>query len=788
MLACTARAGELSAQEAPPPGPGATAPENAASERPARLLDRQPFDRITLDAANDNAVIETMLLDLPERRVPDPLPRQGRLELRQLSQPSVAYVLEWSAVAKVELYEQMLLAEAVRLTASGDFAAAFDDLAFLRTNYPDLPGLAAALDEYLWRDASSAFAGGDGEGAWPALLALYERDPQYPRLTSAVQAVSDSLINRRLVEKNYSAARAVLALVQQHFPKLELANVARWREKFDVDAKAQIAAARSALENRNFDAARDAAMVAEAMAPELDEPRDLLRQIQAAAPEMRVGVTQLGAATPPTQTPTWAAARIAPLVDPRLVDMVDFGAEGGVYVCRFGEIKTNTSGLETALRLPPAALQQGLTPDAIARGLTETAGADRPGAEDLAAALANVSLAEGREVRVGWRQPHLHVEAFLGIPLRQLTDTEHSRGLWFDASSAAGGPAAALRFVRSGAGDPSGGGPQYVVEVAFGDEEAALAALSRGEIDAVDRVPPWQLEEARATHGVVVVPYPLPTVHVLVPNPQSPLLGLREFRRALCYGTDREGIVRDILLGGQSAPGYVVLSGPFPAGSSLSDPVGYAYDSNIVPRPYEPRLAALLAGVARATLAKRDLEDRKARGEKIEPPDPTVEPKLPPLEPLVLAHPADPIARVACQALKLQLDRVGIPIKLVEIPGGEPDATVAYDLLYAELAVCEPLTDARRLFGAEGVAGRSSALMVGALDELARAENWNDARERLHKIHRIAHFDLPLIPLWQTVNYFARRTWLAGVGERPLTLYQNLGDWRKEFSAEVAAK
>jgi ABC-type transport system substrate-binding protein len=320
-----------------------------------------------------------------------------------------------------------------------------------------------------------------------------------------------------------------------------------------------------------------------------------------------------------------------------------------------------------------------------------------------------------------------------------------------------------------------------VVERPMPDDDAALAELVRGDVDAIDRVPPWLLEQARQAADVVVGQYALPTVHMLVPNPKHPLLAMREYRRALCYGADREGIVRDILLGGEPATGFVALSGPFPAGVGLNDPLGYGYNPDILPRSYEPRLAALLASVARATLAKRDLAERKARGEEVPEPDPTVEPTLPPPTPLVLAHPSDPLARVACQALKLQLDRVGLPIQLVELPADGADAALEYDLLYVEAAIWEPLLDARRLLGDNGVGGAGSALMAAALDELAKAENWNEARRRLREIHRIAHFDLPVIPLWQTVNYFAHRTWLDGVGDRPLTLYQNLDEWRREF-------
>ena len=212
------------------------------------------------------------------------------------------------------------------------------------------------------------------------------------------------------------------------------------------------------------------------------------------------------------------------------------------------------------------------------------------------------------------------------------------------------------------------------------------------------------------TPGIVVGQYRLPTIHVLIPNQNNPLLALREFRRALCYGTDRAAIVKDILLAGDEAPGFVPLSGPFPAGVSLNDPAGYGYNSDLAPRPYEPRLAALLAGVARVTLAKRDLAERKERGEEVPPADPKVEPKAPPPDPLVLAHSADSLARIACQSLKLQLDSVGIPIKLVEISADDPDVPLpAYDLLYAELCIWEPLIDCAAAVGSRRRRGSGRA-------------------------------------------------------------------------------
>src|SRR5688500_6122517 len=131
---------------------GNSSEEEASLELEVRLLERDPFDRITLDEANGSAVIETVLLDFPERRVPNPFPESGELSIRRLSEPSIPYVISWSAIEKIDLYEQMLLAEAERLTAANNFAEAFEYLAFLTTNYPRLPGLEAALQSHLWRE------------------------------------------------------------------------------------------------------------------------------------------------------------------------------------------------------------------------------------------------------------------------------------------------------------------------------------------------------------------------------------------------------------------------------------------------------------------------------------------------------------------------------------------------------------------------------------------------------------------------------------------------------------
>jgi ABC-type transport system substrate-binding protein len=192
--------------------------------------------------------------------------------------------------------------------------------------------------------------------------------------------------------------------------------------------------------------------------------------------------------------------------------------------------------------------------------------------------------------------------------------------------------------------------------------------------------------------------------------------------------------------------------------------VRYAYNSQLKPRPFEPRLAAILATVGWSSITGQVSQGGDGLSQIPE---------------LVLAHPADPIARLACQSIQVQLGRIGIRVKLREYTADDLLAgRVDYDLRYAELAMWEPVVDARRLLGTDGLAGAgASSYLLAALRHLDEATNWKDVRARLSEIHEIASHDLPVIPLWQTVNFFAYRASVSDIGDAPVTLYQNVDHW-----------
>jgi tetratricopeptide (TPR) repeat protein len=736
-----------------------------------RVCDRPPFDQILLDEVNKSAVLNVEPLDLPERKMPtQPV---GQITIRLIADPTRPFEVSWQSIRTVVFFEQLLLTEAQRLTNEGKFDDAFDYYARLLREYPTLPGLNEAANDFLRRNAVQLYQSQQLDRALAVLTALYERQPNAPGLLAAVDGVCGKMIEQQLRDKNYAAARSVLDLWQQQFRRLNSPNAAAWEQRFAAAAERQVNEARQNIADKKYVAARKAIGRARDVWPEYEPAHDLLAEIQRANPSVSVGVFEASPRQPVRRIDDWASLRASRLLEPTITEIIEFGSEGGVYRSRYGAWVSDERGLRLSLKLAkPAELPADDTPSAdfIARFFLNMADPTRPEYRpDFAAVLAGVSV-EGTEwVHLDWKRPHVRPEALLQLPLTRLVVDGAGReasetitpAAWVVADSEPG--SMALNAV------PTANRPRTqlrtIVEQTMSDDQAAVAALLHGEIDVLDRVPPWQVERLRATKGIRVDSYGLPTVHVLVLNPAKALSRQREFRRALCFGIQRDRIVKQMLLGGAELPGFTVLSGPFPAGLSFHDSLRYAYNNQIEPRPFEPRLAAVLALVAWSKVL-----DPKGQG-NIE---------LAPMPKLVLAHPDDPVARVACETIQLQLAKAGISITLVEFTADELLAgKVEYDLRYAELAVWEPVADARALVGPGGLAGElGSPYLTAALRELDDATNWKDVRAKLSEIHDVAHHDLPLIPLWQTVNFFAYRTAVHGIGASPVSLYQNVDQWR----------
>lgn len=733
------------------------------------LFRGDPFDRIVLNAANDNAVLDVELLDLPDRKVPEKPRRDFKLVVQLRDKPEPAYELAWAAVDHVEFWEDMLLAEARRLASEGKLAEAYDAYEHLQTHYPSWPGLADAVSDYLMEEARSLAREKDFTGSLAVLHDLHERRPDMAGLDKAFGVTTDVLVKDYVAVSDRTSARAIVASLAALYPDHE--TVVAWKARFIQEAEQAKAEAETAMAAGDLAAAHSAARRMLDVWPELPGGRELFAAINQRHPRVVVGVSSLTPLGESRWLDDWAARRGSRLLHRLLMEYVAPGSEGGVYRCPMGESQYDPFQRRLTLQLHRDITwsngEGALTGYDVARRLLEMADPRSPAYRaGWDALLGSCAVRDVFEVDLQLARPNVRPDAFLQTRLYPYTDAGVT-----DSAGVSIGP----YVVRSASADevvyaanphyfaagPSQ--PQEVVERRFADDRDALAALERGHVQIVDRVAPWQLARITENKRLALGTYGAPLVHCLIPNARKELTAHREMRRALLYGIDRKAILA-FLSGNGDLPGMRVLSGPVLAGVSFQDPLSYAYDGTIEPRPYDPHLAIALANVALTAAG----EAQAKRGKK-----------LGPMPPLIVAHPPDAIARMACGEIQRQLGLLGMKIELVEREAVAlapvPDDV---DLVYAQLALWEPVCDVPGLLADDGLAGSASPYMTLALRQLDEATNWDEVRERLRRIHRLASDDLPVIPLWQMVDYFAYDVAVQGIGKAPVTLFQDVEKWQ----------
>jgi len=786
------------------------------------VYEEDPFDRVTLNATNNNAVLDVRPLELPEGVVPDPLPKSGNLVVEPLDRPGRAYQVPWFTIVRVELFEQIvlgegnqrvaaaagLLGEALRLQRAGQQTEAevkrreaesrlddaYDHFEFLEENYPQTPGLGAVMQGYLYQEAIASLLKEQYDGALAMLRELYARNPQWPRLDNALATTTEKLIRQYIDERDfdrrdYRSARQLLANLATCFPAH--GKVAELTNGFQSDAAEWFTRAETSERTGDYVEAGRNLRMAMAIWPELPGVRELARSLHEKHPRVTVGVSEPAVDPVPGSLADGAARRSGRLVYRTLTEFAAAGPDGGQYTCPVGEISTENP-LRLTLRIRPGLrFSSGETTltgyDVSRRLLAMTDPGDPAFRDDWADLFRRVTVENAYQLDVELRRTHVRPDALLQTVLVPYTtpgaaqQPPVSNGPYRLPSRSGG----VLTYVAdphyAAAGERP---PREIAERHFFEGAKAIRALRRGEIHVIDRLNPWDLagdgrrvtiKDVPPEENISVAPYALPLVHCLIPNLGKPLLSQRTFRRALVYGIHREAILEQ-LGGGRTPPGARLLSGPFPPGQSDVDPIGYACNPTIEARrrAYDPRLAIALAEVGLRNVA-----------DAMPQQDPAIEP-----EPqLVLAHPPHEIARVACLSIRRQLGLIGISVVLREWEGPPPTPIPAeVDLLYAELAMWEPAVDARRLLGPGGIAGECSPYMALALRQLEEANDWDEVVKALHAIHRIAHDDVAVVPLWQMTDYFAYREELAGIGTRPVNLYENVEHWQLGFRFPVESE
>jgi hypothetical protein len=531
--------------------------ERASAAPP--LYQQSPFDEVKLDENNNSIVLKIKPLDLPERKLPAPANRKGDLEVELIERPGEKFAIAWTSIVDVKFYEERVLAEAEQFVASAKYDEAQGAYRFLELKYPQLPGLGAGIETFLWAQIGASFRASKHDETLALLVELHRRNPQRQGLSTAYERTTVELVKARLAAKNYRGARGLLATFAKRFPETGPAVVAPYHTQLQQQAAELVTQAQAAATAEKWSEANALCQQALEVWPAVEGGSALSQQIHTRYPAVTVGVIGSPSATtasPPQPTAAfadWGSRRLQRLQATPLAELVD-GEKGLAYRSPYGKLVPQADARQFILRLnegneSASDLARRVKP--VGTAATVIAGVRARGLSDL--------LFE-------FHQPQLRPAAWLQLSLQDPAVSNETNSAPWGQYVIEPGATERSTFRRRPEVTAPSTAPQLVHERRFAEATPALFALRRGQINAIDRLPPWELVRAKNIGEVRLVQYAIPTVHLLIPNGSRPLTANRNFRRALLYALDRESILKQGLLGDQTVAGSEVISGPFAKG------------------------------------------------------------------------------------------------------------------------------------------------------------------------------------------------------------------------------
>ena len=246
-------------------------------EPTARLMDQAPFDVLTLDKANDSKVCKITPVRLPGRKVPENPKRTDKLRIKLLENDQ-EYDVAWANISKLELYEQLVVADVNKLTADGKLDDAYEELSFLLAYYPQSPGLAEARQNYLYVSSAAAFRQQKFDEALALLEELavlnfnFRPNENAAPLTQRLGDIADRLIGQYFQKKDYLAARGLLTRLITQYKAENEPFAKKWRQQLEDLATRFRDEARQNLDSRKFVEAQDAASQLQNIWPQTSGP------------------------------------------------------------------------------------------------------------------------------------------------------------------------------------------------------------------------------------------------------------------------------------------------------------------------------------------------------------------------------------------------------------------------------------------------------------------------------------------------------------------------------------
>jgi tetratricopeptide (TPR) repeat protein len=525
-----------------------------------RFYEQEPYDLITLDAANNNEVLK--VLPLPFRELPEPAKRAGRLKIRLFDMREEEYEVMWRHIVQVDFFEELVLREAEQLVQRAfqagragehaeslkQFDEAYDFFQWLMVHHPEVDGLDKGIQDYLYLNAGTLFLIGtqrekDAAAATDEPLAerlrkqafdsyaravaileeLVSQNAQYvygakSTVFDLLERVADRLLGWYEKQGNFGAVRNLLVRLQkQHRDRLGVGQT--WQQRLIDEATAKRDAAREHMQAQRFAEAHEAAGEMLKIWPRVDGGRDLVLELSRVYPLIVVGVSQPALAADPTSLDNFAVRRAGHLVYPTLIEFQERGPEGGRYASPFGAVQQSDDRRQLIFDLHSGNASDPFTGYDLSRNLlamTDPSGSRYDPA--WSSLVSTLEVEDVMRVRVALRHPHVLPQAVLRSRF-QLGDQFASRYTVEPLSDIE------TRFAPAEGMADTGQPRPVIVERFIEQPRAAIEQLRRGRIDMIDRLLPADALRLQQEPGIEIGTYGFPTLMMLAVNTDNPYLG-----------------------------------------------------------------------------------------------------------------------------------------------------------------------------------------------------------------------------------------------------------------------
>jgi len=765
------------------------------------LIARAPFDRITLIDDTSWEVEPLAPRPLPpydakkakakQKKATEPPPREGNIGLPgQKAKPEanpkddeddgsvlIVHTLEGEVrdfrlrrehLKSVAYFEDLIIAEAGRLVASGNYAKAFEYLLMAKTRQPAWPGLEEMVDRLLFEEGSHALLEGDGERGLRLLGELYARRPAYPGLGEKLAGSFAARIKAAVGVGAFAKGRQVLrdfrAILPDHLAVKDA------RAMFEGRAREIVDRASRATGGERL----DLLLAAAAVWPGLAGLDSAYREAFLAMPTLDVAVADLPAPVGPWVRSAASGRTARLLYRPLLASTAEEALKGaepdqlaaGVEsfdLSRGLRIKLRTGMIWGDGSRPVSAID-------VARSLADRAVPTHPGySARWADLLDRVEATEEDQVELRLARPSLRPETWLVVPVgpahagvdgwvstvgqgrRPVGDGPYR---WLSATGDV------HHYLATAPPGPASPKVRRLREAKYDSPISALAAFIRGEVSLIEAVPADRVGEIAAIEGIKVGRYATPSLHRIAVDGRTEVLRNRSLRRALSLAVDRKSLLEETVLRHPAGGADAVADGPFLKGS-------YADVPDVAPFDYDPLLARMLVAAARKELGGGVVR-------------------------LTFEYPPTAVARSIAPRLAEAWNLIGVEIAAREVSEGELERKLRaggrFDLAYRASRPGEPAFDAGPTIcpgydappTADPLAAVASPRILQLLLQLDRAPETTAAQSLVLLIDRESRDELPILPLWQLVEYYGYRARVKGVVDEAPHLYQGIEAWEVE--------